>query len=180
MAPVQWRRKRRNQDWPSGSDGGVGKGPVSTLQLIHSVLSAVVSALSPGPRAQSRAFILRYILLLSLKGHGSDLYSESFRSRSFHCKRQKVNLQHEVEDEGPFVSSVRSAAFKSLKLDVMHGEPKKMRERKRERERSNNRAVTWLTESFFHLTLLIRRSGSLLSGSNERLSATEIRSTFAA
>lgn len=79
---------------------GDGKGPVSTLQLIHSVFSAVVSALSPGPRAQSRTFILRYILLLSLKGHGSDLYSESFRSRSCHCKRQKVNLQREVEDEG--------------------------------------------------------------------------------
>lgn len=113
---------------------GDGKGPVSTLQLIHSVFSAVVSALSPGPRAQSRTFILRYILLLSPKGHGSDLYSESFRSRSCHCKRQKVNLQREVEDEGSFVSSVRSTAFKSLKLDVMRGEPQKMREGERERK----------------------------------------------
>jgi len=120
---------------------GVGKGPVSTLQLIHSVFSAVVSALSPGPRAQSRTFILRYILLLSLKGHGSDLYSESFRCRSYHCKRQKGNLQHEVEDEGPFESSVRSTAFKSLKLDVMRGEPRKIKER----EKTNNRAVTHLT-----------------------------------
>lgn len=108
---------------------GAGKGPVSILQLIHSVFSAVVSALSPGPRARSRTFILRYILLLSLKGQGSDLYSESFRSRSCHYKRQKANLPREVEDERAFVSSVRSTAFKSLKLDVMHGELQRERER---------------------------------------------------
>lgn len=148
-AVVQNRRKRRDQDWPSGSDGGDGKGPVSTLQLIHSVFSALVSALSPGPRAQSRTFILRYILLLSLKGHGSDLYSESFRSQSCHCKRQKVNLQREVEDERAFVSSVRSTAFKSLKLDVMRGETQKIqRERERMRERREREiielACTWL------------------------------------
>ncbi len=43
------------------------------------------------------------------------------------------------------MSSVRSTAFKSLKLDVMHGETQKMqRVKENERER-NNRACLHLT-----------------------------------